>query len=147
MIMYCVTLIFKEVNIVELVSAYLVNRPPFLLNDIDQLTFTQLHLNDWYLDLRATEQFRIFHKRICLNDQWYRVVIRFQRNERGLYDLNLPVPFIITECITEDGTLFTDTKVYHGKKLGSAISYIQHGVPAELIQIIYLELKGILVYN
>ncbi|OXB94884.1 hypothetical protein [Parageobacillus galactosidasius] len=132
----------------ELVSAYLINRPPFLLTDIEpRRTFPALKMNDWYLDLRATDRFKIFHKRILLNDQWYRVVIRFQQNERGTYDLNLPIPFIITESVTEDGVFFTDTKVYHGKKLGNAIAYLHNGVPAELIQMIYLELKDILVYN
>lgn len=131
----------------ELIEAYLINRPPFVLTDIDPgRTFPSLKLNDWYLDLRATDRFKIFHKRILLNDQWYRVVIRFQKNERGTYDLNLPVPFIITECVTEDGFIFRDTKVHHGKKLGSVIAYLHNGVPSELIQEIYKELKDVLVY-
>jgi hypothetical protein len=131
----------------ELIQAYLMMRPPFALNGIDkEMTFVNLSINHWYADLRSTDHFCVYHKYFRCDEQWYRVLIRFEQEKDGTYSLSYPTPFIIVKTSTEDGVLFTDQKVYHGKRLGGVLGYINAGIPFELIQEVYCNLADCLFY-
>ncbi|MCY8466432.1 hypothetical protein [Bacillus atrophaeus] len=137
----------------ELASAYLYNRVPVNVNYISEKTFHHLKRNGWYTDIRTNSKFTMLNKRIEINNKWYRVLIRFESlkmivDADGLmfkgYKLSEPAPFLVTECepiesITSDK--WKDTKTYHGRKLGSVLGFLSEGVPSEIIDTVYDDLK------
>jgi hypothetical protein len=130
----------------ELITAYLYNHAPFPLAPIHSMTFHKMKLNGWYLDLRTSENFKIFNKRFQIHDKWFRVIVRFQKDDFNSYKIDTPLPFVITETVTEDGVFFTDTKVYHGRQLKNTIGYLLNGIPHQLIDAVFEDLKKHIVY-
>ncbi|MEB2277004.1 hypothetical protein LAV82_23580 [Bacillus sp. ILBB4] len=138
----------------ELVTAYLYNRIPVETNDINVKTFHHLKRNGWYTDARTNKKFTMLNKRIEIDDQWYRVMIRFEYNGflegEDVYLLSLPCPFLITKCQPVEGissARWKDTEVYHGPKLGSVLGFLQKGVPSAIIDEVSNDLKQYVQYN
>lgn len=136
----------------ELITAYLYNRIPIEMNNISNRTFHQLKRNGWYTNLRTNQKYTMLDKRIEVNDQWYRAMIRFEH--KGLIDtgeesflLSFPCPFIVTECEKLTMDRWKDTKAYHGPKLGSVSGFVQSGVPEKVIQQVHEDLQLYITYN
>ena len=142
----------------ELAAAYLYNRVPVNVNLVSEKSFHHLKRNGWYRDNRTNSKFTMLNKRIEINDKWYRVLIRFEASKRIMrpdgssfnnYKLSEPAPFLVTECepiesVTSDK--WKDTKTYHGRKLGSVLGFLSEGVPSEIIDIVYNDLKNHIEY-
>jgi hypothetical protein len=138
----------------ELVSVYLYNRIPIELNNINVITFHKLKREGWYNDTRTNKKFTMLNKRIEVDGQWYRALLRFQytgQNDHGeqLFELSMPTPFIITQCEPVESVTsarWKDNKTYHGPNLGMT-GYLQAGVPTQIIDDINEDLKICAEYN
>lgn len=140
----------------ELVSAYLLSKPPVQNQYISVLTFHKMKRNGWYTDKRFTANFTMLNKRFKIKEQWYRVMVRFEftgiQNASESYQINLPCPFIVTECQpiendeTQSSLMWKDTKTYHGPRLKSTLGFIQAGIPIELIESVNRDLKEYVVH-
>lgn len=135
----------------ELVMAYLYSRVPVQTEKINSLTFHSLLDNGWYHDRRKSKKFKMLNKRFLVNEQWYRVLIRFEFkgmwNGEENYELSLPCPFVVTECQPIGDDVWKDTKTYHGPRLKNISGFISEGIPLELIDQIYSDLKEHIQYN
>jgi hypothetical protein len=133
---------FYEVNYMELVTAYLYNFCPLRVTGIASNTFHWLKKSGWYSDLRKSAKYQIMNKRFQINEQWFRVIVRFEHDaSTGLYLLSMPLPFVIIETFTEDGVSFKDNQVFHGRTMKNTVGYIQAGIPIELIDTVIADLK------
>jgi hypothetical protein len=138
----------------ELVSIYLYNRIPIQSEDISNRSFHNLKRNGWYNDVRTNRKFTMLNKRIEVNQKWYRALIRFEYNGvvEGVeaFILSMPCPFIITECEPMESTTsarWKDNKTYHGPNLGSVSEFLRKGVPIQVIDEVYSDLKEFMIYN
>lgn len=139
----------------ELTAVYLYNRIPVEVENISNRTFHNLKRHGWYNDTRTNKKFTMLNRRFMVGTQWYRALIRFAFDGRNLdgeetYSLSIPCPFLITECeplVSGDDTRWRDLKTYHGPKLKSVTGFLQEGVPSDLIDFVYNDLKQHLIYN
>ncbi|MCD7911072.1 hypothetical protein KC480_05970 [Bacillus velezensis] len=137
----------------ELASAYLYNRVPVNVDYITEKTFHYLKRNGWYTDTRTNSKFTMLNKRIEIKDKWYRVLIRFEVKKSAdssgtltpiTYKLSEPAPFLVTECEPIDSVTtgkWKDSEVFHGRKLGSVLGFLEKGIPTEIIDTVYSDLK------
>lgn len=131
----------------ELISSYLYNRIPIRTTNIENRTFHFLKRHGWYSDSRSNRKFTMLNKRFKINGQWYRALIRFQNDGTETFELSIPCPFVITKSETEDEISFKDTKTFHGPKLKNVIGFFEAGVPSELIDQIYQDLREHVTYK
>ena len=138
----------------ELVAVYLYNRIPMQIDSISNQTFHNLKRNGWYTDNRTNQKFTMLNKRIEIDGQWYRLLIRFENvgnSVEGLqmFKLSLPVPFIATQCEPVEGLTsarWKDTKTFHGPKLGTVTEMMRAGLPSQLIDQAYADLQEYVIY-
>lgn len=127
----------------ELISMYLYNRLPIAIENIRSVTFERLENKGWYTDARCSQRFHILNKRVQVDDQWYRAVVRFEKkvNEHH-YRLSLPCPFLVMYCepVNEEQTRWKDTKTLHGPTLKTATGYLVAGLPADVLEMIQKDL-------
>lgn len=148
----------------ELIKTYLYNRIPIQVHSVSNRTFHSLKRNGWYPDRRTNKKFTMLNKRFDIGNQWYRVLIRFENDGLSSFGeesfiLSLPCPFIITECETISDkardkhgattitTKWKDTKTYHGPKLKNVNEFLKQGIPTDLIDQVYADLKEYVYYN
>jgi hypothetical protein len=133
----------------ELIQAYLYRHPPFRLKGIDMnLTEMKLKVLDFYEVQRSTTKFAIYSKHYQIDDQDYRVIIRFTRDFDSIhFYLNQPVPYVIFKCATNAEGVSIDTKSYHGKSLKNVSGYVSAGVDIRLFQRVYSDLSHALFYD
>ncbi|CDQ41932.1 hypothetical protein [Virgibacillus salexigens] len=130
----------------ELVTAYLYMTSPIPSENISAKSFYKLKENNWYQDNRGSQKFQILNKRFKIDQNWYKVGIRFERSQDN-YVLNTPIPFFITEAETDNGQVFTDKVVHHGRKVKHTLGYLHKGIPIELIDAVIQDLKEHLIYT
>jgi|GEM_PF-6220664 len=140
----------------ELIRLYLCNRISIETNNISNRTFHFLKRKGWYTDSRSNQKFYMLNKRIQVEGQWYRALIRFEykgvnADESMVYTLSSPCPFIVTECEaieTLDGTdSWKDVKTYHGPTLKNVTGLLNAGVPMEVIDQVYEDLYTCVDYH
>lgn len=138
----------------ELVAVYLYNRIPIETNLICVRSFHNLKRHGWYTDNRTNQKFTMLNKRIEIDNKWYRAMIRFESqglNMDGVsfFKLSLPAPFIVTQCEPVESissARWKDNKTYHGPKLGSVTEMLRAGVPVEVIDEVFTDLKRLILY-
>lgn len=130
----------------DLIRTYLYITSPIVPENIDEKTFEKMKTDHWYRDSRGSKKFQILNKRFKIDQNWYRVMVRFEKMHDGTYVLNEPIPFIIVETETEDEVIFIDRKIHHGRKVKHTLGYIDSGIPMELIDMVIQNLKDLVVY-
>jgi hypothetical protein len=138
----------------ELVALYLYNRIPIDIKGIKNSTFHNLKRNGWYSDARNNKKFTMLNKRIECQGKWFRALIRFEykgiEDNDEIFELSIPTPFLVTECEPVESVTsarWKDNKTYHGKTLGSVSDMIRAGVPGEVIDEVFTDLKQYIQYK
>ena len=140
----------------ELTAVYLYNRIPVEVKNISNKTFHNLKRHGWYNDTRTNKKFTMLNRRYMVGSTWYRALIRFSYEGLSVdaeetFSLSIPCPFLVTECepfTADDGEQrWRDIKTYHGPKLKSVTGLLREGVPSDLVDFVYNDLKQYIIYN
>lgn|GEM_PF-5496485 len=134
----------------ELISAYMYNQIPFQTIGIAPITINNLISMGWVEDERKSAAYAIIHRRLKIQEQYYKMTLRFKRMPDNTLELDTPAPFMIVLSDLkeiEPRPRFVDTAVYHSKNVKTVSGYFEQGIPTELIESLHLELKSCLSYK
>ena len=131
----------------ELITAYMYKVSPIRTDSIHKpMTMHSLRQNQWIENTRGSKKYYIFEKLFYVNNENYRVIIRFYKNKDGSLTLSTPIPFIVAKTETQDGVNFKDVKIYHGRKLKTILNMMKEGVPSILVDRVIEDLYNSIVY-
>jgi hypothetical protein len=134
----------------ELISLYLYNTCPIQTENINSISFSLLKNKGYEEDVRKPKNFFLIKKSYEIDDEHYRIFLRFSKNEyeNSVYSLDYPVPFMIVK--TKPTSLintYKDEKIYHSNQHKKIYDYIKSGVPIKLFNEIFEDLKENIIYE
>lgn len=152
----------------ELISLYLYNTCPIQTENINSISFSLLKNKGYEEDVRKPKNFILINKTYKIDKNYYRIFLRFSKtnHENYLYDLNYPVPFMVVKTkpvywdesgkkIEKEETLttnnltevYSDEKIYHSNQYKKIYDYIKSGLPIQLFNDIFEDLKENIIYD
>jgi hypothetical protein len=104
----------------------------------------------WFEDERKTEQFVLMNKRFFIQDEIYRVIIRFIK-ENDQFILDSPYPLMICKCEAiqisgKSQVSYRDISSFHYRNHNNILSYLNQSISNELFVLLYEDLKNHLFY-
>lgn len=73
-------------------------------------------------------------------EQWYKIVLQFEKDGPGRFIFKRPIPMMII-LLEQKNDTFVQTSMINGNKIKNAMEYCKMGVSVSLLDRVYVELQ------